>query len=262
MKDKTFCRFEKKEVNTQYYFCPNRFINCEKCPKLKRSSKASRPLKLAKKNSLCTNIKQNRDPFSDWNVYPFDMHLSLDPKTNKPSVEDIIVGLEDSEILNSLIDAYEQEANKGKAKGMEAFWRAVEALSKWKQGNWECLNPEEKNILEEAKKNSIEAIQKLVIENPRLVQLPFVADAIEDPIRTVKIGDRLKIKEARKLWQGFLPKRDKHKNIIKDEHLSGILKMIMRMCTCTKEEASDAIFSHDPSISRERLRKISVSLKN
>jgi hypothetical protein len=256
---KVFCKFENKQVNTEYYDCPNRFKNCKECPKRKWSSKIHRPISLIKQNRLSSDKEQKRDLFSDWNVYPIHCWWGRDPETNqlKP---DFVIGLEDSVILDYLIYNFEKEASGDQAKGMGKFWWHVERLFEWKQGGWKYLTQEEKDILRAAKDGSTEAIQKLVIANPKMIRIPFVAKVLEDLIRTVKFRNGKEFQKAKKLWLGFLPKRENHKHIIKDEYLIKALRNIMEVKGCTKEKAAKILHRDDPSLSEERLRKISVGI--
>ena len=259
MNDKVFCKFEKKQVNVQYYECPNRFKNCNECPKLKRLSKIYPSITSRKKNHSGPNREQKRDLFSDQNVYPVHCWWGRHPETNELR-PDFVIGLEDSAILGNLIYTFEREVNKSQAKGMEKFWSEVERLFEWKEGHWECLARKEKEILRAAKDGSIGAIQRLVIENPRMIHIPFIATAMENLLRTVKFRNGKKLKEAQRLWRGFLPKRGNHKYVIKDEHLIKALRNIMEVKGCTKEEAVVILHRDDPSLSKERLRKISVGV--
>lgn len=262
MKDKIFCRYEKKEVNIQYYLCLNEFVNCGKCPKLRPRLGTLQPAKPIRKiSSNLDNNKSKREPFSDWNTYPVEIILIEDPKTGAMALKDFIFVLENSALLDFLIETYKREAKEDRDKGLEAFWRKVESFSRWRQGEWECLTEEEKSILQSARGGSVEALQKLVVANPRMVHLPFVADKIENLIRAIKFGDGKEIKKARKQWQGFLPKRSNHKAILRDEHLAGVLKMIVTMTKANKKkEAVEILLDHDPSIGEERLRKISIGM--
>jgi hypothetical protein len=260
MKDKIFCRFEKKEVNVQYYECPNRFKNCRYCRKLKRSSEVQRSIVSKKQNHPDPNDERRQDLFSDWNIYPLHCHWSRKPRSKK-LIPDFIVGLEDSAILESLIYEFDKEANEGRAKGMEKFWRKAEQLCQWKKGNWECLIEEEKRILSKAKDGSIEAIQKLVIANPKLIHVPFVADIMENLIRTVKFKEWAESKRARKSWGKFLPKRVHNKHIVTNEYLAKALTKIIEVRKCTKKDAEAILHRSDRSLKKERLRKISVGVK-
>lgn len=261
MKDKAFCRFERKEVNTQYYSCPNRFVSCEKCPKLRPRLRTPHPLK-SKITSSPKDKRPERELFSDWDTYPFNITFQKNLNTGTITIRDCVYVQQDSELIDSLIETYKKEAKEDRDKGLEAFWGAVESLSRRRPGKWECLTDEEKNILGSARGGSIEAIQRLVIAHPGMVHLPFVADEIENLIRSVKFGVGKEIEGAKKLLEGFLPKRRNHKVTLRDEHLVGILNMIMRIANKNKRQASRMLLDYDPSIGEERLRKISVGIKN
>lgn len=260
MKDKIFCRFEKKEVNVQVYECPNQFKNCRYCRKLKRSSKIQRSIISRKQDHSGPSNKGKQDLFSSWNIYPLHCHWSREPRSKK-LVPDFVAGLEDSTILESLVYQFDKEASEGSVKGMENFWWKTNRLCQWKKGNWECLIEEEKRILNEAKNGSIEAIQKLVIANPRLIHLPFVADAMENLIRMVKFKSGKERKEAKRLWKGFLPKVVHNKHIIANIYLTKALTKIMEVRKCTKKDAEAILHRSDRSLKKERLRKMSVDVK-
>jgi hypothetical protein len=264
------CPYEKNLVKKQNSTCPECiYYRTYLAPaNIKILKPHEKPLRRKHKRSIISK-EQNRsgpgnekkqDLFSGWNVYPAHCFWSRDSRTNKLT-PDFVFGLEDSQILGCLFYQFEREAKEGEAKGMEKFWWKVQNLLERKQRNYECLTEEEKKILREAKDGSVEAIQKLVIANPRLIHLPFVADYMESLIRAVKFQDGGKSKEAKRSWQGFLPKRIHNKHVIGDEYLVKALRSIMDLKKCTKEKAVEILHHNDPSFKKERLRKISVGIK-
>jgi hypothetical protein len=249
MKDLIYCKVEKKKINPQYYPCENSF-HCDSCPKSKPKRKTKKK-KLILVRRSCPSI-----PF-----YSNDDGGTLETYAYKENGEWHHFLVKDSYVLKMAISHYLSHTKEPMSKGMEAFWTQIERFCKWTQGNWSCLTEEERDLLAKAKDGSLEAIQKLVVANPKMVHIPFVANVFENLIRDYKYNRDTKknLKGIKKEWLGFLPLRESNKDPIPDYALSEFLKGVMDRNRITKEKASEILLKKFPFLTKSKLGKLRIN---
>jgi len=231
MKELPFCKYTKTKINPAFFPCPSNFY-CNECLWLKTKKKERKTLPPKEKKILARPL--------------FESQEVTYSGPDKPIFE------QDWQPLKRAIREYKLNVRNAETVGEEVFWKKIESLCNWEDGNWAYLAEEEKTLILEGRKGSIKAIQKLVMLNPEMVHLPFVADILERIIKSVKYGDGRKIRQGREQWKGFLPSRESHRNPVPKNILRHLLKATMDERSITKAKAIKHLLKAFPTITKRQ----------
>lgn len=215
MTDRIFCRFERKEVNTQYYDCPDHF-NCNECsrlipPNIKAPRSHGEFTSPQKEKKSPPQVDRKEGPFwdsgSQW-VYSVD-----------------------SAKLRHLLSVHRRALEAAQKKALKVFWNEAKKLTR---GNLKLksglilnrITPEEMSLLEEAERGSDQAIRILIEASPLAIELPFVRYKMVEILHKYKVSES-PLNPIREVWCKLLPNRSGGRLRVSNESLRARIMALM-----------------------------------